>query len=94
MVVLIVLVLVLVLILVLFLVLTVFVLVVLVGGVLVALLVLVVLFLILVGNPKKKCVYGCPDCSSLCSSPSLYPIPCLDCFCLGCPTPCPAYPGW
>ena len=29
----------------------------------VALLVLVVLFLVLVGNPKKKCVCGCPVCA-------------------------------
>ena len=54
------------------LVLTVFVLVVLVGGVLVVLLCLgcPMFFLVLVGNPKeKKCVFGCPDCPSPCSSP-------------------------
>ena len=31
------------------------------------------------------CVCGCPDCFSTGSSPSPCPIPCFDCFCLGCP---------
>ena len=53
--------------------------------VLLVLRVLGVLFLVLVGKSKrKKCVYGCPDCPSLCSSPNPCPILCLDCFCLGC----------
>merc|ERR1712079_719528 len=51
--------------------------------VLIILLVIVVLvvlcfFLVLVGNPKKKCVCGCPDFLSPC------PIPWFDCFCFGC----------
>ena len=65
-----------VLVLVLFLVLTVFVLVVL------------CLFFALIGNPEKKYVCNCPDCPSPYSSPS--PIPCFDCFCLGCPR-CPMF---
>merc|ERR1711884_892191 len=43
--------------------------------------VLVVLcfFRVLVGNPKEKCICGCPNCPSPCF------IPYFDCFCLGCP---------